>query len=462
MRVLGNATNPQIVTATLPAGAVGAPYSATVSTADGRAGTWSIGAGALPPGLTIARATGVISGTPTAAGTSQVGVYFRDTDGRVAAKVYNITITENAADQLIVTTALPNGVKGTAYTATLQSKDNRPGTWSITAGALPAGLTLAPATGAISGTPTTLGKADFTVRFQDANSNASTRALSITITETQTNPVIATTALPNGAAGVPYATQMHTTDGRAGTWSITAGTLPPGLTLTASTGVISGTPTAAAIRDFTVRFQDGAGLSATKGLSIVIEASAPQIVTTSLPAAAKGVAYSAQVMIQDARPGVWDITSGTLPAGLTLAPTTGIISGTPTATGTSAFVIRFRDTLNIADTQALSIVVTTAPPVIATTTLPVATTGTAYTATLTTADNRPGTWSIFGRHPAGRADPGAGDRRDQRYADHQGDLGLRGQVQGRGQSRGDQAAVDQGPDLLSDLLQLRPTACAGP
>ena len=393
VRILDNATNPQIVTPTLPAGAVGAPYSATVSTADGRPGTWSIGAGALPPGLSIARATGVISGTPTAVGTSRVGVHFKDTDGRVAARVYNITITEDA-NQLIVTTALPNGVKGTAYSATLQSKDNRPGTWSITAGALPAGLTLAPATGAISGTPTTLGKADFTVRFQDANSNSSTRALSITVSDTQTNPVIATTALPSGAAGVPYSTQMHTADGRAGTWSITVGTLPPGLTLTASTGVISGTPTAAAIRDFTVKFQDGAGLSATKGLSIIIEASAPRIVTTSLPDAARTVAYSAQVKIQDSRQGVWDIVSGTLPAGLTLAASTGIISGTPTATGTSSFVIRFRDTLNISDTQALSIVVTSPPPVISTTALPKGKVNTAYSATLTTADNRAGTWSI--------------------------------------------------------------------
>lgn len=479
VRVLANATNPQIVTATLPAGAVGAAYTATVTTADGRAGTWSIGSGALPPGLTIAPATGVISGTPTAAGTSQVGVYFRDNDGRVAARIYNlvinsdgpvittttlagasvgvaytatlttadnragawsvtagalpagltlapatgvisgtpttagtgnftVTFTDTAnktatkalsivvsgADQLIVTSSLPNGVKGTAYTATLQSKDNRAGTWSITAGTLPAGLTLAPATGVISGTPTTAGKADFTVRFQDNASNASTRALSITIVEPGANPVIATTALPNGAAGVPYATQLHTADGRAGTWSITAGTLPPGLTLTASTGVISGTPTAAAIRDFTVKFQDGAGLSATKDLSIIIEASAPTIVTTTLPAAVKGVAYSTQVKIQDTRPGVWDLASGTLPAGLTLGAATGIISGTPTATGTSAFVIRFRDTLNIADTQALSIVVTATPPVISTATLPKGATGTAYTATLMTADNRPGTWSI--------------------------------------------------------------------
>ncbi len=102
VRILDHPTNPQIVTPTLPAGAVGTAYSATVSTADARAGTWSIGAGALPPGLSIAPATGVISGTPTTAGTSQVGVHFKDSDGRVAGRVYNITITRT--HQLIVTT----------------------------------------------------------------------------------------------------------------------------------------------------------------------------------------------------------------------------------------------------------------------------------------------------------------------------------------------------------------------
>lgn len=402
VRVVNNATNPQISTVALPAGSVGVAYSATVQVADGRAGVWSISQGALPPGLTIAPATGVISGTPTAKGTSQFGVFFTDTDGRVAGKILSIAIDETAAEQLIVTTALPNGVKGTAYTGQLKSKDDRPGTWSITAGALPAGLTLNATTGAITGTPTTVGKADFTVRFQDAQTNASTKALSITVTDTSSNPVIATTALPSGVAGVPYAAQLFTADNRTGTWSITAGTLPTGLTLTAATGVISGTPTTAAIRDFTVKFTDGAGLSATKDFSIIIEATAPEIITTTLPAAAKGVAYSAELKTKDGRAGAWNVSSGTLPAGLTLNAATGVISGTPTTTGTSAFQVKFRDTLGVSDTQDLSIVVSSSPPVISTTSLPKGKTNTAYTATLKTADNRAGTWSIS----AGTLPPG--------------------------------------------------------
>jgi len=269
IRVQNNSTNPQIPNASLPAGTVGAAYQAQVRTSDDRAGNWSIGAGALPPGLTINKTSGLISGTPTAVGTSQFGVYFRDTDGRVAAKIFNITITETVPDQLIVTTSLPNGVKGTAYSATLQSKDNRPGTWSITAGALPAGLTLAPATGVISGTPTTVGTGNFTVRFQDANSNASTRALSILVTNTP--PVISTASLPKGKVNTAYTATLKVADNRAGTWSVSTGTLPAGLTLAPATGVISGTPTTKGTSNFVIKFKDADGVEVTKPLSITIQ-----------------------------------------------------------------------------------------------------------------------------------------------------------------------------------------------
>lgn len=402
VRVLNHATNPQIVTASLPSGSVGTPYDAQVKNADDRPGTWSIAQGSLPPGLTLDPATGKISGTPTAVITSDFAVYFRDQDGRVAARMYKIQVVDTAPEQLIVTTALPNGVKGTAYSAQLKSKDDRAGTWSVTQGALPAGLTVNGTTGAITGTPTAVGKADFTVRFQDSADHSSARVLSITVGETQSAPVIATSSLPPGVVGDPYAVQMHTADGRTGTWSITQGTLPPGLALTASTGVISGTPTTTAIKDFTVRFQDGAGQAVTKEFSIVVEASRPEIITTSLPAAVKDEAYSTALKTKDDRPGVWNVSQGTLPAGLALNQSTGVITGTPTAVGSSTFQIRFRDTLGVTDSQELTIVVAASRPVIATTTLPKGTKGKAYTATLKTADNRAGTWAVqSGALPAG-------------------------------------------------------------
>ena len=209
IRVTSNASNPRIATATLPGGSVGTPYTAQVATADGRPGTWTIGAGALPPGLSINPVSGAITGTPTAVGTSEVGVYFTDTDRRVAAKVFSIVISADAP--VITTTTLPGATVGTAYTATLTTAGNATGTWSVTTGTLPAGLTLAAATGVISGTPTAAGTSAFTVQFKDAANRTATKQLSIVV-GTGTPPVISTTTLPKGK--VKRGLHGHPDDGR--------------------------------------------------------------------------------------------------------------------------------------------------------------------------------------------------------------------------------------------------------
>jgi hypothetical protein len=267
VRVTSNSTNPQISTATLPAGSVGAPYTGQVATADGRPGTWTIGAGALPTGLTINPVSGAITGTPTAVGSSQFGVYFTDTDRRVAAKVFSIVIS--ADGPVITTTTLPGGSVGTAYTATLTTAGNAAGTWSVTTGTLPAGLTLAAATGVISGTPTTAGTSAFTVQFKNAANATATKQLSIVVTGTP--PVISTTTLPKGKVNVAYTATLTTAGNVPGTWSIATGTLPAGLTLAPTTGVISGTPTVKGTSSFTVKFVDAQGVVVTKPLSIQIQ-----------------------------------------------------------------------------------------------------------------------------------------------------------------------------------------------
>jgi len=96
--------------------------------------------------------------------------------------------------QLTVTTqSLPSGTLGSAYSQTLSASGGvTPYTWSITAGALPAGLSLAPSTGVISGTPTgTAGTSTFTVKVTDSESPAQTATaqLSITINAAGQNPI---------------------------------------------------------------------------------------------------------------------------------------------------------------------------------------------------------------------------------------------------------------------------------
>src|SRR4029453_11310297 len=114
-------------------------------------------------------------------------------------------------------------------------------------GTLPPGFNLDTATGLISGTATATGTFPFTVRVADTSGQQDAQAFTIVINP-QSPPQITTTSLPAGTVSVPYG--ARTIQAAAGigalTWSITAGSLPPGLTinppLTGPSVTISGTP----------------------------------------------------------------------------------------------------------------------------------------------------------------------------------------------------------------------------
>ena len=144
---------------------------------------------------------------------------------------------------LEITTAssLPPAKLDTAYSTTLAaSGGTTPYAWTVSAGALPGGLTLSSA-GQISGTPTTAGTFSFTAKVTDAAAQTATVPLQITIAPAPL--IITTSTLPNGRIGVAYSTTLAASGGTTPyTWSLTSGTLPIGLSLDASTGAISGTP----------------------------------------------------------------------------------------------------------------------------------------------------------------------------------------------------------------------------
>ena len=176
--------------------------------------------------------------------------------------------------------------------------------------------------------------------------------------------VITTSSLPQGTVNAGYLATLTATGGVTPySWSIIGGSLPNGLGLNPSTGVISGTPSAAGNFAFTVQVSDSQNPSATnsKPLSITVNpapVAPPNITTTSLPNGQRNVSYSQTVQATGGvTPYAWSLASGALPAGLTLNGSTGVISGTPTRKGNSTFVIRVRDSQAVPaqDTQALSI-----------------------------------------------------------------------------------------------------------
>ncbi|MFC1660074.1 putative Ig domain-containing protein [Gemmatimonadota bacterium] len=392
-----------ITTTTLPSGIVGTAYSQTLA-ATGGDGTyaWAITGGALPGGLSLNPGSGVISGTPTTPGTFNFTVQATSA-GLNDTQNLSITITPALA---ITTTTLPGGTVGTAYSQTLAATGgDGTYTWSLASGTLPGGLSLAAGTGVISGTPTTAGTSNFTVQVASAG-QTDTQALSITI---NWPPVTVTTAsLPGGQVATAYSQTLTATGGDGTyTWDLAAGSLPPGLSLVAGTGVISGTPTTDGTYNFTAR-ATSAGLQGTKALSITI-GSVLNISTTTLPDGAVGTAYN-QTLTATGGDGTyaWSIISGSLPAGLSLAGATGVISGMPTTIQTANFTVQVASA-GETDTQALSINIVAGALNITTTSLPDGLVGIGYLQTLT-ATGGDGTyaWSItVGSLPAGLSLAGA-------------------------------------------------------
>ena len=295
----------------------------------------------------------------------------------------------------ILASSPPDGTTGASYTATFTaSGGTAPYTWSLASGALPVGLALDPSAGVVAGTPTTPGSSTFTLRVADAAMLSAIRTFAIRVAAPLS---ITTSSLPNASLNGAYSQTLASTGGQSPiTWALKAGSsLPTGLSLSA-TGTIAGTPSASGATAFTVVATD-AGLpsprSAEKTLSITV-VPPPTITTSSLPDATTTVAYSvALAATGGATPYTWSLASGTLPAGLGLS-SAGLISGTPSSTGTSSFTVKVTGSDGGTSTLSTSIRVA-APLSITTSSLPAPTLGSAYAQSIVaTGGTGPYAWAI--------------------------------------------------------------------
>ncbi len=298
--------------------------------------SYTVTLGTLPAGLVLDGTTGFISGTPTTATAGSVNVTIRGTNGAGnASQVVNITVVPIAPTALNYTTPVTY-TNGTAITANLPNPSGgTPTSYAITAGILPAGLSIDPTTGIISGTPTagTSGAVSITITGTNASGSIS-QTLSITVND------VAPTALNYGTPktytnGTPIqVNNPNPTGGTPSSYTITSGTLPAGLTLDPATGVISGKPTAATggAVSITIQGTNGVG-NVSQTISITVNNTAPTALNYTTP-----VVYILGTAIAPnypnpvgGTPTSYAVTLGTLPAGLALDPSTGIITGTPTA-----------------------------------------------------------------------------------------------------------------------------------
>lgn len=162
---------------------------------------------------------------------------------------------------------------------------------------------------------------------------------------------VTTVSLPNATAGTPYSVTLTQAGGVAPiSWALTVGTLPTGLSLDSATGVVSGTPTeTVAATPLTFEATDSTPVTPqvadSTGLTLTVAAAATLVITTaSLPPVKKGAAFSATLTSTGGvAPLTWSIMTGTLPTGLSLNASTGVISGTPTAAGTATVTFEVTD-----------------------------------------------------------------------------------------------------------------------
>src|SRR5690348_15650548 len=187
----------------------------------------------------------------------------------------------------IMTASLPGATVSQSYGATVSASG---GTaryqWSVASGTLPGGLALASSTGALSGTPTASGSFSFTVQVKDAAAKTSQKSFSVTIQAAIPPLQITSSSLPSGTVSQSYSATVSASGGTTPyQWSIASGTLPTGVALASSSGVLSGTPSASGSFSFTVQVKDAAANTNQKSFSVSIQAAVPplQITTSSLP-----------------------------------------------------------------------------------------------------------------------------------------------------------------------------------
>lgn len=329
---IGAQTLPPLVPdVTLPTANVGVAYTQTLTATRGDGSySWSQNGGSLPPGIGLTFG-GVVLGTPTQAGTFTFGAQALSAG---LTGVGQITIT--VIDVLQITTvALPGATVGGAYSATLTATGGN-GTYTWTGTGLPAGITLSSA-GVLSGTPTTAGSNSLVLTVTSGDGQTAQVTLPLVVSNGLS---ITTTSLSNGQVGVAYSAALAATGGTGSiTWALAGGSLPTGLALSGA-GAITGTPTTAGAGTFTVRATSGDGQTATKSLTITIAAGAVTVTTSTLAGGTVGAAYSATLAASGGNGSyTWSLTSGSLPAGLSLS-TGGVISGTPTTAATSNFTVQ--------------------------------------------------------------------------------------------------------------------------
>ncbi len=354
IRILANPNSPVITSSALVNGQVGAPLSYTLtSSASGTGGgtpTYAL-SGTLPSGLTLT--SGVVSGTPAAGSAGTFHVFFVASNSNGAGLPLEVTfvIAPAATAPVISSNGTAAGQVGQPFSYTITASGSPT---SYTATGLPAGLTL---TGnVISGSPTAetpVGTpANVTLTATNGAGASNPKTLLITITAGPGTPVITSGLQANLRVGVTGFSYTITASPTA--TSFTATGLPPGLSLTGA--VISGTATQSDVFDVTLRGINGSGTgpASTLQLNVLAPLGAPAISSAASASGTVGTVFTYNILAAPGTILVYGV-DGTLPLGLSLNTTSGVISGTPSVAGLTTVEITATSSSGTSLPQALVI-----------------------------------------------------------------------------------------------------------
>jgi hypothetical protein len=252
------------ITANLPGAKVGVPFTAAITAVGGGSLEWSIADGSLPPGLTLNRLNGTLSGTPSTIGSYPFTVKVADAK-RQATKQYTFVVGGPLA---VAPATAPAAEVGVPFSATIPFTGGiGPLQWR---GAVPAGLSLNGSKGTIAGTPTAAGSSSVPLTIVDSDGQTVNTTLAFSIAR---RLKMAATRAASATVGKSYRLRLTAIGGVAPrAWTLAFGKLPPGLKLDRS-GVLAGTPSKPGRYSTILRVADKLGVRNTRRLVVTVTAS---------------------------------------------------------------------------------------------------------------------------------------------------------------------------------------------
>ena len=335
----GTTTLPLITSIRAATGTVNTAFNYTITALNSPT---SYNAVNLPAGLSVNTSTGVISGAPTVAGTTNVTISAVNATGTGTA---TLTLIVPLQPPVITSALSATGTAGSAFSYTITAS-NSPTSYG--ASGLPAGLSVNTSTGAITGTPSAPGTSSVTVSAINATGTG-TATLTLTVQPTPPPPVITSALSATGTAGSVFS---YTITASNSPTSYGASGLPAGLSVNTSTGAITGTPSASGTSSVTLSATNGGGVgTATLTLTVSAGPIAAISVSPATAAVASGSTQQFSAVAKDSlgnaldpQPAIaWTASGGGTIAGnglftagssaggpYTVTATSGSISGTAT------------------------------------------------------------------------------------------------------------------------------------